>query len=232
MNKKVYSCHQPNFIPWIGFFHKILSSDIFVILDEVQYTKNSVANRNSIRTSNGSSYVNVPISKKINNSSFFKYNEAKIAFEDWYVKPLKSIYQNYNRSEYFNLYFDKLSDLFKIGNFCKMNIEFIYFIKKELEINTEIILMSNIGEDLGKNNDLIISIGKSISANSYLSGNGAKKYNDIDKFNDEGIELVYQKYTPVNYKQLHSPFIENLSIIDLLFNEGPNSKDILYTSKM
>ncbi|MDH5414101.1 MAG: WbqC family protein, partial [Flavobacteriaceae bacterium] len=86
MDKKVFSCHQPNFLPWVGYFHKIYNSDIFVLLDEVQYPKNSVANRNKIKSAQGDQFITVPITKKINNSSFFTYKEATFAQKNWYEK--------------------------------------------------------------------------------------------------------------------------------------------------
>ena len=144
MKDIIYSCHQPNFFPWIGYFHKIMNSDIFVILDEVQYTKNSVANRNKIKSAQGEQFITVPISKKFNNSSFFTYRQADFAQKNWYIKVIKSIEQSYKKSKYFDQYKDVIFDILKAENFCELNINFIKFILSELDIKTQILLMSEI----------------------------------------------------------------------------------------
>ena len=222
MNKRVYSCHQPNFLPWIGYFNKILKSDCFVILDEVQYVKNSVANRNLIKTSNGSDYITVPVGKKVNNSSFFTYREAEIADARWNVKALKTIHQNYSKSRFFEDFIGLIERIFEIKSFCELNVTFIREMMNVFNIETQVLLMSDIIETSVKNNDLLIEIGTKIGGSIYLSGQGARKYNDIEKFKLNGINLEYQSYEPQVYEQMFLPFVSNLSILDLLFNEGEN----------
>ncbi len=224
MRSIIYSCHQPNFLPWVGYFHKIISSDFFVILDEVQYTKNSVANRNKIKSSQGEQLITVPISKKINNKSFFSYREANFAQDNWYKKIIKSIEQNYKSAEYYDKYKEVIFENLRMDSFVEMNINFIKFIVSEYDIDTKILLMSELNELSGMKNDLIISIGNCLNANVYLSGNGARNYNDPKKFEENGITLKYQEFVPQEYSQLFPPFIPYLSVLDLLFNEGDKGK--------
>ena len=227
MDKKVFSCHQPNFLPWVGYFHKIYNSDIFVLLDEVQYPKNSVANRNKIKSAQGDQFITVPITKKINNSSFFTYKEANFAQKNWSEKTIKSIEQSYKKSEYYEAYKDDIFDILKMDNFCDMNIRFIKFVLKEYKIDTEIRLMSEINGLTGKKNDLLIEIGMLLNANVYLSGSGARSYNDEKKFKQNNLIIKYQDFKHPEYKQLYPPFIPFLSIIDLLFNEGNQGRELL-----
>lgn len=227
MKDIIYSCHQPNFFPWIGYFHKIMSSDIFVILDEVQYSKNSVANRNKIKGVQGEQLITVPISKKINNSSFFSYREAAFAQINWYEKVMKSMEQSYKKAKYFDEYKDVIFDILKVDNFCELNIRFIKFILLEFDIKTQILLMSEISGLSGTKNDLLIEIGTFLNANMYLSGNGARAYNDADKFKDNGISIEYQLFRQPEYHQLYPPFVPFISVIDLLFNEGNRGKHFL-----
>ncbi len=227
MKDIVFSCHQPNFLPWIGYFHKVKNSDIFVILDEVQYPKNSVANRNRIKSVQGGEFITVPIRKKVNNSSFFSYREASFAQEKWFNKVFKSIEQNYRKTEYYNEYKEVIFDLFNIERFYEMNISFIKFILSEFEINTKVLLMSDLEGIYGKKNDLLINIGKHLNANVYLSGIGAKNYNDIEEFEKNDILVNYQKFNHPKYSQLYPPFSPNLSVLDLLFNEGKNGRSFL-----
>ena len=227
MKDIIYSCHQPNFLPWIGYFHKIINSDIFILLDNVQYTKNSVANRNKLKGLQGEQFITVPISKRISNSSFFSYNEAVFAQKKWYEKPIKTITQNYSKSKHFEKYKNVIFDILMMDNFCEMNISFIKFIIKEYKIETEILLMSQIDKMDCNKNDLLISIGKYLNANIYLSGNGARSYNDEKKFNENAIKIIYQEFEHPIYNQLYSPFTPFLSILDLLFNEGEKGKYFL-----
>lgn len=229
MKNIIYSCHQPNFLPWIGYFHKIYISDIFVLLDNIQYTKNSVANRNKIKGPQGEQFITVPVSKKTNGSSFFSYLDAEIAQERWYEKAIKTIEQNYRKCKYFDKYKNVIFDILKIDNFSNMNISFIKFVLNEFEIKTRIFLLSEMKGIDGKKNELVINIGNYFDANIYLSGNGARVYNDERQFKENNIEIVYQKFNHPEYNQLNtSSFIPFLSIIDLLFNEG---KDGVYFLK-
>ena len=220
MKDIIYSCHQPNFIPWLGYFHKIAHSDVFVILDEVQYTKNSVANRNKIKSINGEQLITIPIIKKVNGSSFFPYSKAIIADSKWYDKFFKTLDQNYNKSPFYNQYKHILFELFMIGNFSEMNIKFIKFILLEFEIKTEIVLLSKLSDISGAKNNLLISIGNSIGANIYLSGIGARSYTKEEEFENKNISVLYQDFKHPKYFQLFSPFTPYLSVLDLLFNEG------------
>lgn len=227
MNDKIFSCHQPNFLPWIGYFHKILNSDTFILLDEVQYTKNSIANRNKIKSISGEQFITIPVSKKVNGSSFFSYLETEIAQENWHIKVTKTIEQNYKKSPFYNEYKEVIFEILKKSNFCDINITFIKFILLEFEIKTEILLLSQLNNISGKKNDLLINIGNHLNANIYLSGNGARDYNEEGKFNQNGIKIIYQKFEHPVYSQLHPPFKPFLSILDLLFNEGKNGKNLL-----
>ena len=227
MSDIIYSCHQPNFIPWLGYFHKILNSDYFVILDEVQYVKNTIANRNKIKTSSGEQYITVPIAKRVNDSSFFSYKVARIADENWHIKAFKTIEQNYTHSKYFSTYKNEIFEIFKMKDFCEMNICFIQFILQEFEITSKILLMSDLKGISGKKSELLVNIGNALGANIYLSGNGARSYNEADEFEKNDILIRYQKFNHPEYCQLYPPFLPYLSVLDLLFNEGSKGKSFL-----
>ena len=130
----------------------------------------------------GEQYITIPISKKANGSSFFSYIDAEIAQRRWYEKIIKTIEQNYRKALYYDQYKDVVFKILKNDDFCTLNITFIKFILKEFEVNTEILLMSELSGVSGKKSDLLISIGNYLEANIYLSGNGAKSYNEVDKF--------------------------------------------------
>ena len=225
-NRKVLSMHQPNFFPWLGYFDKIRKSDVFVILDEVQIPRGkSVANRNKIKSAQGELELVVPLAKQKGYEGKITYTMARMGDHKWHKKALKAIELNYSKAPYFDRYFSLVKKLFDYNDFCRMNVEFIRFVTNELEINTSLKLLSEIDGTLGNKNELIVNLCRFFDANVYISGKGARKYNDLDYLNDNGIKLEYQEFEHPVYEQLHGEFIPYLSVLDLLMNHGPESKN-------
>lgn len=219
--KKVFSVHQPNFIPWLGYFDKINSSDVFVILDDVLIPRGtSIANRNKILSNNGIIELTFPISHPKGNNRLTSYSDILFVDEKSKQKIFKTIQSTYLKAPFYKEVISFLEDVFLEDTFCKMNIAYIKKVCDFFKINSEIILMSDLKTE-GQKNELIVGIGKLIEGNIYLSGTGAKSYNDEAYFNSNGIELVYQNYKPEQYKQFNSiESISYLSSLDYLFNEG------------
>lgn len=225
MVKLIISIHQPNYIPWLGYFEKILSSDVFVFLDDVQYEKNYVINRNKIRTSEGSAWMTIPVKAKHNSL----VNNVKIDnSQSWALKHKKSIMINYSKSDFVKNYVDFFDALYekKFDFLIDINIEIIRYVMKELDIKTKTIFSSEL-DIQGKGSDRILNICKSLDADLYISGQFGKNYLNMEDFKNNNIAIVFQNFIHPIYKQCYSPFMPNMSIIDLLFNEGANSKNIL-----
>ncbi len=227
--EKTLSIHQPNFIPWLGYFHKIKKSDVFIILDTVQLPRGkSIANRNKIKSAQGELELVVPVAKPKGNEGKITYKMARIADAKWAKKALKAMELNYKKATHFQRYFPVIKELFQHTDFCQMNISFIHFVVRELNIGTDIHLLSQIDNaDSGQKNELIINICRHFDANVYLSGRGAEKYNDPELLKKHGIRLDYQQFEHPAYTQLHNNFIPNLSIVDILMNHGPESRNYL-----
>ena len=222
--KKIFSVHQPNFIPWLGYFDKINNSDVFIILDDVLIPRGtSVANRNKILSNNGIIELTFPISHPKGNNRLTSYKDILFVDEKSKQKIFKTIQSTYLKAPFYKKVITLLEEVFNEDSFCKMNITYIRKVCELLNINTEIILMSDLKTD-GQKNELIVGLGKLINGDVYLSGTGAKSYNDEAFFNANGIELVYQNYKPENYIQFNSTeSIAYLSSLDYLFNKGFNS---------
>lgn len=220
------SIHQPNFLPWIGYFYKIVKSDIFVFLDNVQYTKNSFINRNKIKIPQGDIWLTVPISFKFGQL----INEVKINNKtDWREKHLKTLEMNYKRTYFYEDVFKIIKETYYLKNWQNLsdfNISIIKTITSYLGLNKSIIKSSSLDVQ-GKSTKLLIQIVKKVGGNAYLSGFGGIKYQEEELFKKEGIKLVYYNFTSPIYKQLWSKFIPNLSIIDLLFNYGKKSINVI-----
>lgn len=226
----IISIHQPGYHPWLGFFKKILDSDIFVLLDDAQYEKKQWHNRNKIRTSNGSSWISVPVKSQFGSN----LNEVKIDSSiDWKKLHMKSISLNYSRARYFKQYFNHLEKIYQkeYDFLIDINMEIIKFLLKELQIKTKTIFSSELNT-LEKGSNRILEICKKLDADMYISGILGKNYISIDDFQNNNISVRFQEFQHPIYQQCFEPFIPNMSAIDLLFNEGGNhAHDVLQNSK-
>jgi hypothetical protein len=229
----VFSIHQPNYLPYTGYFYKIAVSDVFVILDSVQYPRGqSFSARNRIKTPQGAVYLTIPVAIPGNNEGKVSYLEVEFAETKWKEKHIKTLAANYKRAPFFNEIMDIYSETLTANDrFAELNINLIHAFLKYLKINTKIIRLSELLKEFGKKTNLIIDIGKALNAGTYLSGTGGgKEYNDEVLLSQNGITLVYSKFKHPVYPQLWGGFIPNLSIIDFLFSCGPQSGNILLNS--
>lgn len=223
--KMIIGIHQPNFLPWLGYLYKIWKSDIFVFLDNVQYTKNSFINRNKIKTSLGSMWLTIPVSFKFGDL----IKEVRISDKvDWRKKHLKTLEMNYKKARYFSEVFKLIKSVYylkKWNYLIDLNIEIIKNISTFMNLDTKYIKASALNLE-GESTELLVSIIKKLKGNIYLSGFGGKKYQEEELFKKNGIILVYYDFIHPFYEQLWGNFIPNLSIIDLVFNYGSKSIDI------
>ena len=218
----IVAIHQPNFLPWAGYFYKILKSDIFIILDDVQFTKNSYINRNKIKTPNGNQWISVPVKSKGRFGQLI--NEVEInSLEKTKRKIKNSIKVNYGKSKYFNEIFSMIEPMFESNMLSEVNESLIIRICKFLNIQTRFVRSSVLHTQQFDSTEKLINLCKEVNATTYLSGFGGNKYQDSLMFNKNDIELKTSTFIHPNYPQLWGGFIPNLSIIDLLFNCGKES---------
>ena len=223
----IVTIHQPNYFPYPGFFQKVLLSDIYVVLDRAQF-EFDITNRNKIITPDGSwSRISVPIKK---GQKFFEVRNVEINNDQpWAEKNWDLICKSYNDSSFFDLYKTTLNSIFK----KKWNLIFdlnFYTLKKAfewLDIKTEFILDSEL-DVTGMSSEHLLNICKKLGATKYLSGPSGKNYLNEKIFEQSKIKVEYQKYDPIIYPQKYAKsFVPNLSILDLLFNMGSDSKKFL-----
>mgnify|MGYP003932846367 CR=1 FL=1 len=216
--------HQPNFLPWIGLFDKMANADVFVLLDDVETPDGSSwANRTLIKTPDGDRFLTLPI----HSSRGDTYRTARVAAETRQLEKLwKTIHCNYARCPHFACYAPQIQDwLVTCAGYslAVVNVDFIYHVRYDLGIDTKLVLQSALGVTSHKNN-LIIDLCHALNCDTYLSGQGAKAYNDGSKLKDAGIELVYQNFSAPSYDQPWGDFSAALSIIDALFNCGGETR--------
>lgn len=224
--------HQPNYIPYAGFFHKAAHCDTFVLVDTVQYVKRGPfgwINRNRIRTATGWIWLTVPVITKGRYLQAIKDTEIDNS-TDWARKHWAGIQRNYQPAPYFKQYADFFSDLYRREwtYLAELNEAIIRYLMVQLNIKTNILKSSGI-HAVGKATDLIIDICKKLNADAYLHGKHGYDYVDDDKMNQHNIKSLYQEFKHPVYPQRYQPFIPELGVIDLLFNCGPESGKIIST---
>ena len=223
---------QPSYLPWLGYFDQMCKSDVFVIYDDVQYDKNSWRNRNRIKTPQGWQWLTVPVLLKGRN---FPLNRDVEINNDlpWQSKHLKSIIQNYRQARWFTDFIGPLETvLTREWKFIiELNMEFLQLLKRKLGVETEIRMASELNIPKVGKTERLIEICRHFGADSFLEGDAGKNYIDESLFSNAGIRLEYQRYQHPIYRQLHGDFIPYLSVIDLLFNHGAESKAILTNRK-
>ena len=218
------SIHQPDFFPYPGFFNKIFLSDVFIILDRTQF-EFGITNRNKIITPEGTwKRISIPVK---NDQKFFQNNDVKINNDmNWKEKNLDLISKSYSKSKFFDLYNTSINSIFeeKWEYLIEINIKILKTIFEWLDLKTKIIFESELNVK-GTSSEKLLNICKEVKATKYVSGPGGKNYLDEKIFQKNHIDIEYQKYTPISYSQLNSKsFIPNLSILDLLFNMGYESR--------
>lgn len=226
----IVSIHQPNFIPWIGYFYKICHSDVFVFLDTAQYEKNSYADRNTMKSSNAAVQIKLPVKCLHHTDS---YNDVAVKITDYWVdKTLKTLEYNYKKARYFDQIYEDMSIWLKRSDLSlsEFNSLIITDICKKMHFETTIRFSRELNID-SANIQRIIEICKYFNADTYFSGKGAMDYQNEEIFLKNGIALQYTDFSHPVYHQLWNKFLPNLSIVDLLFNEGyENSSMIIKNS--
>ncbi len=223
---------QSNYIPWKGYFDIINKADILVLYDDMQYTKRDWRNRNIIQTYNGLQWLTIPVIVK--GRYLQKIRETKIADSNWSKKHWTRIKQNYSKSNYFEDYRDIFENIYMNCNdtyLSEVNHKFIKAIMNILDIKTDIRWSSDFdltGNKTGK----LISICKGCNADTYISGPSAKDYFDEDFAKKSNINVEWMDYNNYKiYQQLHEPFSHQVTILDLIFNEGPSAKKFMTSFK-
>jgi len=217
----IVAIHQPNYLPHIGFFQKMALADVFVILDMVQFSRDSFTQRTRIRTKDGSMWLTIPIEKQ----NFLRPINDVILSKDqgWLTKHKSSIVANYSRCKHFdsafvNEYYSGCEEFTKLQEFNEYGI---YYLKDQIGIQTKTVRASELDLSKGlKSTDLLIEILETVRGDTYLSGLGGKGYIDESKFFAKRIELKYLDYENFQYQQRWGGFQPHMSALDFVFNSN------------
>ena len=211
---------QPSYLPWLGFFEQMYRADIFIYFDDVQFDKNGWRNRNRIKTANGLLWLTVPVSLR-NSKSRMIFDIRISENNNWRKKHFLSLKQAYADAKHCDQFLPQIDEIisFPWVKLADLNIELIESIRKVLGIKCDVYRSSDL-KIRGGQTTRLLNICRHFSANTYYSGASAKNYLQCSDFEDHNIEIEWQHYCSPHYRQLHGPFVPNLSAIDYVFNEG------------
>lgn len=228
MTSKNVAIVQSNYIPWKGYFDLINLVDEFILYDDVQYTRRDWRNRNIIKSPSGPLWLTIPVVVKGQYSQ--KIKDTKVAEQGWREKHWKSICCNYSKACYFKDYSSIFEELYLNSQetyLSIINYNFIVAINKLLGINTKISWSSDYKLVEGKS-ERLLDICKQANATAYISGPAAKDYLREDLFLENNVQAIWMDYSEYpEYQQLYPPFTHQVSIIDLIFNEGQKAPQFM-----
>lgn len=220
--KKTVVIHQPDFLSYLGFFHRLLHSDLYIVLDDVQFVKGtsqSWMNRDKIKTQQSEQWLTINVKKASRDT---KINEISLSDTiNWKKQNLDLLKQNYRKAEYFDEIFPYLEKLYSndYDKLFEFNMASILMLMELFDIKIDIVYSSTLKTTQTKS-ERLVELLTQVDATHYLSGVGAKAYHQDAPFDKAGLKVVWQEFQHPIYPQLHGDFIPYLSSIDLLLNCG------------
>lgn len=220
----ILAAHQPQFMPWLGYFDKMRRCDVFILLDDVQFKKNEWQNRNRVWSPEGWKWLTVPVLQhfpqgintvRINNSV------------SWRDKHLKTLSQSYRAGAHYGEFSGAIEEMYsrEWDSLCEINLHSIEMLRKALGVGTRIELSSK-ADSGGRSTLRLVKLCREFGADTYLAGAGGKDYMDMDLFKQAGIKVVFQEYSHPVYPQPGKTFIPGLSALDIIFNCGSEAAGI------
>lgn len=230
----IVAAHQPNFIPWLGYFDKMRKADLFVVVDHVQMERQSFQNRVRIKTGEGARWITVPVvqesrrerivDKRVDNSRAGRFR--------WSRKMYLTLKYAYQSASHFADYEPAVSGILgaRWEKLSELNGRFIDLCRDALGIRTRMVRSSSL-RPAGAKSDMVLNLCREVGADAYLAGHGASRtYLDLPAFERAGVRVIWQDFRHPVYRQrpASEEFIPNLSALDLIFNCGPRSQEILF----
>jgi hypothetical protein len=225
---------QPSYIPWRGYFHQIQKADVFVFYDCVQYDDHGWRNRNRIKTANGLQWLTIPVATKGVHTNKIQIKDVRLVPNNpWNTKHWRTLQQNYGKAPYFKRYAPLLETFYArhdalLADFtCDLTIA----LARELGIEHTKFVRSSTLPAQGSKTDRLLEILTQLGAKHYISGPSAKDYMELDKFAAAGISVEYMVYDYPQYPQIHGAFQPAVTILDVLFNVGPDAAKYIWMIK-
>jgi hypothetical protein len=224
----IVSINQPAYLPWLGCFHRIAISDLHIVLDHVQFEKNSFANRNKVRAGQGWCWLTVPLKTK-GQFGALELNRVEIdRSRNWAAKHWATLSQSYARAPYFEEHREVLESVYGSTwhRLSDLTRALTHYQLRALNIATPLRYSSEMNIE-GAKDELVLELCRAVGATVYISGPLGRNYLRPHLFERAGISVVYHDYLHPRYHQIHPGFEPQMAALDLLFNEGPRSLETL-----
>lgn len=224
--------HQPHYLPWLGYLHRMARADLFIVLDHVQFERGNYQNRTQVRVNGLPHWLTVPVQQRSQKERIVE--KAIDNSKAWSLSHFETVRRAYASAGYFGRYATELRALYdcqweRLADFDAATLEFL---RRAFDIRTPLVRSSDLEGIEGAKSELVLNLCKAVGASALLVGlGGSRKYLDRAAFAQAGIELVMQAFThPVYPQRGAQPFTPGLSALDLLLNCGPQSRDVLLGS--
>lgn len=216
--KRTIAIHQPNYIPWLGYFFKIHQADCFVFLDDAQYSTSGMHNYHYLKTRTGPQRIKIPVQQSLGD----KINEVRLKNDlDWEKKHLQLLKDNYQQADHFEEVYADFEALLRedYKHLSELNVSIIKFLCEKLGIQSEFLNSSEL-DIHSVREERIIDICMALEGEIYYSGTGARAYQNEENFLRKGILVKYSEYKVFEYRQQFSDFQANVTVLDFLMNHG------------
>ena len=226
--RRILAAHQPNYLPWLGFFHKVSQAAVWVVGENVQFPRHGFANRNRIRTGQGWQWLTVPVRTRGLGEQFIRDVEVD-ASSTWRRKHWKAIRTNYARAPHLDDHAGFLEEYYATPweRLADANLAMCRYLLEQLGIEVEV----RLGSDLSLRQDRTLRLVDMVTAcgcSVYMAGTGAsRQYLDVGAFEAAGIECRFDTFAHPTYPQCHPGFEKPMAALDLLLNCGPASREVL-----
>lgn len=222
----IIAVHQPQYLPWLGYFDKIDRADVFVLLDNVQFKKNEWQNRNRIKTAQGPQWLTVPVLYR------FPQLICEVGInnrERWQHKQRQTILSNYRKAPYWTLLEPFFEEIFtkEWQTIGELNIHVVRELVSLLGIETPLHVASELPSFPDDPDERLIAITSHFGGHSYIAGSGGHGYMDLEKYKTAGIKVIFQEYLHPEYTQMFGDFEPFMSVVDLLYNHGRDGIEII-----
>ena len=219
--------HQPDFVPYLGFFHRLVDADVLILLDDVQFQKGGWNHRDRIKTRTGPRWLTLPIdrgplAREIRDVCLQK------GHPDWYANNLNLLVESYQAAPFFESVLAEVQTIYR-GDAVRMtelNYALLGYLMRQLDVAPEVVWASELGVG-GRGIERLVRLVEHVGGSHYLSGTGALDYLETEPFRRAAIALEIQKFEHPVYDQLHGAFVSGLSSLDALFHCGPRARDLI-----
>lgn len=228
----IVAAHQPNFLPWLGFFDRMRKADLFVFVDHVQFEKQNYQNRALVKTAEGGRWITVPVHQRSQKERIVEksVDNQGTGKHRWGRKAFLTLQYSYQAAPYYAHYASGLQDIFdaRWDKLVDLNLALLEFGRASLGIETPVLRSTDLPV-AGAKSDMVLNLCKAVGADTYLAGmGGSRQYLDVEAFERAGIRVKFQDFEHPRYPQIPGGgFVEGLSFVDLLFNCGPHGRKLL-----